>query len=138
MAKQSTKSSGCTGKRGRGKPRTKTPAVYTKTQLRQIDAWAEAQCKDTTIAEALGVDVKAFQREFAKRTRQKRARGKACVLASQYKQALANATSAIWWGKQHLEQSDRADVAIRELPPITVRIMRADDGIAAIHADSER
>lgn len=61
----------------RGAPRTKTPAAWTKAQLTRIDKLAEAQCKDTTIAETLGVDVETFRREFRERTRRKRARAPA-------------------------------------------------------------
>jgi hypothetical protein len=114
MAKQSDKSSGCTGKRGRGRPRVKAPETYSEAQLRLIDELAEAQCKDTTIAEVLGVDVNTFKGEFLQRTRKKRAEGKAAVMQAQYRGALrtgkSSTTERIWWGKQHLEQTDRADV----------------------------
>jgi len=75
---------------------------------------AMAQCKDTTIAVALGVDVDAFKREFKARTEQKRAEGKSEVLTAQYRGALKTGkgavTERIWWGKQHLGQTDRQDV----------------------------
>lgn len=97
-----------------GRPRTKTPTTWTKAQLKQIDDMAEAQCKDTTIAERLEVDVKTFKAEFSQRTRQKRAEGKAKVMQAQYRGALSTrkgaATERIWWGKQHLEQRDKQDV----------------------------
>ena len=101
-------------KRGRGRPRTKTPVEYSEAQLRRIDDLARAQCKDTTIAEALGVDVKTFQGQFSKRTTQKRAEGKALVMEAQYRGALGTGkgavTERIWWGKQHLDQKDRHDM----------------------------
>lgn len=93
-----------------GRPRTKTPEVFTDQQLKQIDEMAMAQCKDTTIATVLGVDPDTFRKEFSSRTERKRAEGKAAILQSQYRQAQQNPTSAIWWGKQHLEQKDRQDV----------------------------
>jgi len=98
------------GKHAGGRPRTKTPKAYTPEQLAQIDAMALAQCKDSTIAAALGVDREAFRREFTQRTRQKRAQGKAEIMEAQLKRARTNAVGAIWWGKQHLGQTDRADV----------------------------
>lgn len=93
-----------------GRPRTKTPVVYTDEQLSLINEMAIAQCKDTTIATVLGVDPDTFRKEFSSRTEQKRAKGKATILQSQYRQAQENPTSAIWWGKQHLEQKDRQDL----------------------------
>jgi len=97
-----------------GRPRTKTPKEYSAEQLALIDEMAEAQCKDTTIAERLGVDRECFKREFAQRTRQKRAEGKAKVMQAQYRGSLGTGkgavTERIWWGKQHLAQTDRQDV----------------------------
>lgn len=94
----------------RGAPRTKTPAKWTKEQLRQIDEMAESQAKDTMIAESLGVDVQTFKREFTQRCRTKRAQGKARILRRQFEKATAgDATMLIWTGKQHLEQSDKQD-----------------------------
>ena len=99
------------GKHPGGRPRTKSPAKWPEDWLRDIDAMAEAQCKDTTIAETLGVDVKLFQREFAKRTRQKRAKGKSELHRMQQKRAKKGSdTMLIWLGKQHLEQSDRQEL----------------------------
>lgn len=94
----------------RGAPRTKTPTTWTKAQLTRIDKLAEAQCKDTTIAEILGVDVETFRREFKERTSRKRAEGKAQLYQAQFKRATGgDATMLIWTGKQHLEQSDKQD-----------------------------
>lgn len=98
----------------RGRKRTVTPDTYTPEQLKQIDDMAEAQCKDQTIAHVLGVDEETFKREFRRRTHQKRDEGKAKVLQAQYKGALAHGkgavTERIWFGKQHLEQTDKANV----------------------------
>ena len=102
----------------RGAPRTRTPKTFTKATLAEIDRMAEAQCKDTTIAERLGVNVDTFRAEFQQRTRQKRAEGKAKVLLAQYQGCLRQGkgamTERIWWGKQHLEQSDKQQIEQRE------------------------
>ena len=92
-----------------GRPRK----VFTEEQLARIDELAEAQCKDTTIAEALEIDPDTFKRHFAERTRQKRALGKATVMQKQYKGCMqpGAVTERIWWGKQHLEQKDRQDIS---------------------------
>lgn len=97
-------------KRGRGRERTKTPKTYTAAQLRKIDAMAEAQCKDTTIAVAMGFDVDTFKRDLASRTEKQRAIGKAELHRLQMKRAKAGSdTMLIWTGKQHLEQRDKAE-----------------------------
>lgn len=97
----------------RGAPRTRTPKTFTKATLAEIDRMAEAQCKDTTIAERLAVNVDTFRAEFQQRTRQKRAEGKAKVMLAQYQGSLmcgrGAVTERIWWGKQHLEQSDKQE-----------------------------
>ena len=117
------------GKHPGGRPRTKTPAMYSKSQLEQIDRMAEAQCKDTTIAVALGVDVDSFVREFAERTRRKRAEGKTTVMQSQFQQAQTTPVGAIWWGKQHLGQTDRQDVtsAGRAVAPVVHLVVVAEE-----------
>jgi hypothetical protein len=110
----------------RGAPRTKSPDVVSAEMLKRIDELAEAQCKDTLIAETLGFDVGVFKRQFAKRCRQKRAEGKGIVMRKQYEGCKARGkgatTERIWFGKQHLEQTDKQDhnVAgeVRLLPPV--------------------
>ena len=105
------------------RPRTVTPDTYTPEQLIYIDLMAMAQCKDTTIAESMGIEVGVFKREFVQRTRTKRAEGKRNVLIAQYKAAAGSGgpVDRIWWGKQHLEQSDKQDLkhsgALVLLPP---------------------
>ena len=112
-----------TAKHPGGRPRTKTPDTYTPEQLAYIDLMAQAQCKDTTIAESMGIEVGVFKREFVQRTRTKRAEGKRNVLIAQYKAAAGSGgpVDRIWWGKQHLEQSDKQDLkhsgALVLLPP---------------------
>lgn len=110
------------GKHAGGAPRTKTPKTWTKAQLAEIDRLAEAQCKDTTIAERMGTDLDTFRREFVKRTRRKRAEGKAQLYLAQHAKALGgDVTMLIWTGKQHLEQTDKQDHnvtgEVRLLPP---------------------
>jgi len=96
-----------------GRPRTVTPEEYTPEQLETIDRMATAQCRDTTIAEAIGVEVQVFKRQFAQFCRTKRAQGKAALLLEQYDKAIhkRDTTMLIWCGKQHLGQSDRAEVS---------------------------
>ena len=100
-----------TAKHAGGRPRTKTPDTYTPEQLAYIDLMAQAQAKDTLIAESMGVDRDTFKREFAQRCRTKRAIGKGRVLDAQYKAAAGSGgpVDRIWFGKQHLEQSDKQD-----------------------------
>ena len=112
-----------TAKHAGGRPRTKTPTTYTEEQLEAIDEMAMAQAKDTLIAESMGWEVKTFKAQFSQRTRTKRAEGKRYVLQAQYKAAAGSGgpVDRIWWGKQHLEQSDKQDLkhsgAINLLPP---------------------
>ena len=95
-----------------GRPRTVTPDTYTPEQLIYIDLMAMAQAKDTLIAESMGVDRDTFKREFTQRCRTKRAEGKATVLEAQYKAAAGSGgpVDRIWFGKQHLEQTDKTDL----------------------------
>jgi hypothetical protein len=97
-----------------GRPRTETPETYSPEQLAQIDAMAEAQCKDTTIAMALGIHTETFRRQFRERTEQKRAIGKTTVMLAQYEGCKVRGTGGMsercWWGKQHLDQKDRQDL----------------------------
>jgi hypothetical protein len=101
-------------KRGRGRPRTKTPQTYSKVLVRKIDQMAEAQCKDTTIAESLGMDESTFKADLSARTHKKRQQGKVKLLLAQFKGALSKGKQAykerIWLGKQHLDQHDRQEV----------------------------
>lgn len=86
------------------------PNIYTNDQLEFIDKMALVQARDYTIAEAMGMEAKEFSRHFAKRTRQKRAEGKLAIHENQYEMAKKQPVMAIWLGKQHLEQSDKAQV----------------------------
>ena len=99
-------------KHAMGRPRTKTPLTFTDEQLQRIDDYATAQAKDTTIAEAMEMDVKTFQKDFSKRCRHKRAEGKLRVLEAQLKQTQNNPVAAIWFGKQHLKQSDKGSLDV--------------------------
>jgi hypothetical protein len=96
------------GKHPGGRPRTKTPAVYTPAQIKQIDQMARDQCKDTLIAEVLGVDIETFRDEFSVRCRRIRALGKRDILAWQRRRAKKGSDKMlVWMGQQHLEQSDK-------------------------------
>ena len=102
------------GKHPGGAPRTRSPETVTEDMLRQIDELAMAQAKDTLIAETLGFDVTTFKNEFSKRCRQKRAQGKGLILRKQFEgcqsQDKGAVTERIWFGKQHLEQTDKHEV----------------------------
>jgi hypothetical protein len=99
------------------------PAEFTPKQLRRIDNLALRQCKDTTIAEAMGVEVKTFQAHFSKRTRQKRAEGKTILHTNQFKMARKQPVMAIWLGKQHLDQSDKAELSGTMTQRVAVNII---------------
>jgi len=93
------------------------PLQFTQAQIRKIDELAEAQCKDFMIAEVVGIDPDTFKRHFAERCQRKRALGKSRVLQAQFSGSLKSGkgavTERIWFGKQHLEQSDQANVNIK-------------------------
>lgn len=99
-----------TAQNGKTKRLGRPPTEFTDRQIHQIDRLAFRQCKDTTIAEILGVDLCQFQRHFVRRTRQKRAEGKAVLYTTQFAMGRKQPVMAIWLGKQHLEQTDKADV----------------------------
>lgn len=95
------------------RPRSKTPNTYTKHQLATIDEMARAQCRDTTIAEALGFEPETFKKDMGDRTRRQRAKGKVEAMKAQYLAAttpLGTPTDRVWFGKQHLEQKDKQEV----------------------------
>ena len=109
-------------KRGPKGPRLKlTPA-----QCKRIGDHAMAQCKDHTIAHVMGIPAETFKRNYGDFTHKKRSEGKAIILAAQFEGAKKNPTMMIWWGKQHLGQTDRLDVdaVIEGRPslPIIVRM----------------
>ena len=119
MAKRTTK-------KGPGRP----PRQFTATQIRKIDEMARAQCRDYTIAEALGIEGEVFKRHFAERCRQKRAQGKTAVLQAQFAAATAEKgtpTDRIWWGKQYLEQSDKQKLDAETEMALNVRIINYAD-----------
>ena len=88
-------------KRKAGRPQRQ----FTTAQIKKIDEMARNQCKDTAIAEVIGINVVTFKDHFLKRCRQKRAEGKAIKLNQQF--ANKTPTMLIWWGKQYLEQADK-------------------------------
>lgn len=90
----------------RGRPRRQ----WTQEQLSRIDYLAYRQSRDYTIAEEMDIPVMDFRAHFRKRCAQKRAEGKNAIYEQQF--ALkANPVMAIWLGKQHLEQTDKASVS---------------------------
>jgi len=89
----------------RGRPRI----TLTDDQMADVEEMARAQCKDGTIATALGIDPVTFKRSFEAITRKKRAEGKIEIRKAQFRLAIEklNPTMLIWLGKQELGQSDR-------------------------------
>lgn len=85
--------------------------TYTDEQVTQIEEMALHQCRDNTIAVALGLDIKTFQKHFSKKCAQKRAEGKAEKLKQQYQDK--SPTMLVWWGKQHLGQKDKSENEIK-------------------------
>jgi len=102
--------------------------TFTAAEIRNVERWARAQAKDTTMARALGVDLKTFRAHFSATTKQKRADGKLRVLVAQYTGAInpagTHSGDRIWWGKQHLDQTDREKVELNKNvkiePPVIV------------------
>ena len=121
-----------TTKHAGGRPRTKTPVKYSKTQLQRIDEMARAQAKDSTIACAMGIGLETFRREFRERTEQKRAEGKLELLQAQRTSAIVAKIPVmqIWAGKQHLGQSDKKEVAVEvtSLADIAAVMRGGDEG----------
>ena len=70
------------------------------------------QCTMKTIAETIGLDEALLRgrKDISSRIKLKKAQGRAQIHATQYEMAQKQPVMAIWFGKQHLEQSDRADV----------------------------
>lgn len=81
----------------------------------------------------MGINTETFREQFRERTEQKRAQGKLKVLEAQATGALARGkgavTERIWYGKQHLEQTDRQDVTSggREIAPVVHLSLVQDD-----------
>ncbi|MCE5324909.1 MAG: hypothetical protein LLG01_00695 [Planctomycetaceae bacterium] len=132
--KSETKSAGTPkqAKHAGGRPRTRTPAKWSAAQLAKIDRMAMDQCKDGTIADAMGIDPGTFKTEFSSRTHQKRCQGKVELHRLQRKRAgKGSDTMLIWLGKQHLEQSDKnqidANVNVKSLADIAAVMRGAGD-----------
>jgi hypothetical protein len=78
--------------------------------IEQIKQMASDQCKDCTIAAAMGIDEDTFRRDFASLTHKQRCLGKIELHKLQRKRARKGSdTMLIWLGKQHLEQKDKAE-----------------------------
>lgn len=89
-----------------GRPRLKV----SDDKIAIIEELAYKQCRDTTIAEAVGIAVVSFKRRFDKKCRQLRAKGKTELYKTQWQMAQNNPTMAQWLGKQYLDQSDKQDI----------------------------
>ena len=81
---------------------------FTSEQIELIDKHALHNCKDNQIATLLGIPSNTFKQHFGQRCIQKRAEGQAFKLEQQYNDKTP--TMLIWWGKQHLEQTDKSQL----------------------------
>ena len=91
------------------------PNTYTDEQIAQIDEHSYNQARDYTIAEAMGIEIETFRQHFKKRCAQNRARGKLDMHNRQRELMLSEGKTAcamaIWLGKQHLEQKEKAELS---------------------------
>jgi len=109
------------------------PRVFTEAQKRKIDKMALAQCKDTTIARVLDIPLETFRERFRERTEKKRAEGKSKVLQAQYRAASSpkgSTVDRIWWGKQHLDQSDKQEMTADMKVAMNVQVVSYADAKA--------
>lgn len=81
---------------------------FTDEQIEQIDKYALINCKDNQIATLLSIPSNTFKQHFGERCKQKRAEGQAIKLQQQFNDKTP--TMLIWWGKQHLEQTDKSQL----------------------------
>lgn len=108
--------------------------------LRQIQSLGEMQCTINETAGALGVSHVTLLSFFSRHPEARaafdtgREYGKASVRRAQYKMALEAPQMAIWWGKQNLGQSDKAETTTthKQAPPEEVmkRVMELQKRIA--------
>ena len=91
---------------------------FTDEQIKQIDECALINCKDNQIATLMGIPSNTFKKHFGQRCIQKRAEGQRAKMQQQYDNKTP--TMLIWWGKQHLEQSDRQELTGKGGGPIEI------------------
>jgi len=113
------------------------PNEYTTKQLRRIEKMAMMQARDYTIAEAMGLEIMTFRKHFSKRCSQKRAEGKLILHTTQFKMARKQPVMAIWLGKQHLEQADKADIGGAITQRVAVNIIADGKVIKADLIDND-
>lgn len=89
--------------------------------IKQIEEAALHQARDYTISESLGIDDKTFKAHFSEKCRQKRAEGKIIKLKQQFNDK--SPTMLVWWGKQHLEQSDKQQLTGKDGQPLQVQVI---------------
>ena len=95
-----------------GRPPTEISAA----QWRTIEGMAQALCTHDEIADYLGVTKRTLyaphiREKFERITKMKVASTKYRVRKRQMESALkGNPVASIWWGKQHLGQSDRSAI----------------------------
>jgi len=83
--------------------------------LRQIKSLAAMQCTQEEAAASLGVSTRTFKTFIGKHEDVRaawedgREMGKVSVRRAQFKMAQEVPQMAIWWGKQHLNQTDKTE-----------------------------
>jgi hypothetical protein len=78
--------------------------------------------------------MEVFSKGFAEAWQEYSAGGKTSVRRAQFQMAQKNVVAAIWWGKQHLGQSDRVTLAPGELDAAIEHGIRE---LARVKAESE-
>jgi hypothetical protein len=82
----------------------------TDAQLSIMDNLASINCRDYTIAEVLGIDVKTLKSRYSKRMIQKRAIGRVELRKLQVEKGKTGDTAMlIWRGKNDLGQTDKQE-----------------------------
>lgn len=106
--------------RTKTKPTGRPPTSLTEGQWKDVERMAKAMCTAQEIADYLGIAKSTLQTgpeikdRFSKVMRQKSAATKLAVREKQLRLAMkGQPVGSIWWGKQHLGQTDRNQV----LPP---------------------
>lgn len=79
--------------------------VFTEDEKAKIEQMALNNCHFETISIALEIPVNTLKRHYGRFIRQKRAEGRTIKMQQQYNDK--SPTMLIWWGKQHLDQTDK-------------------------------
>ncbi len=102
------------------KPLGRPKREFTVEQIELIDEHALHNCKDNQIATLIGISSNTFKQHFGERCKQKRAEGQAVKMKQQYDDKTP--TMLIWWGKQHLEQTDRQELTGKDGEALEINV----------------